>query len=439
MLLHHAEHTTGETTPVRADVPAYAWVVCALTVGLLLSDYLSRQVLNAVFPFLKSAWSLPDAKLGSLSSIVALMVGILTFPLSVLADRWGRVKSIALMAALWSIATFGCAISRNYGEMMLSRALVGIGEAAYGSAGIALVLSIFPARLRATLTAAFMAGGAFGSVLGMAVGGALAAQLGWRWSFAAIACFGLVFVLIYRAVVTEKKLESLQHGALAQERTLGVRMNFRALMKGLFSTRSVVCAYVGSGLHLVVPAAVWAWAPSFLNRYYAMPPGKAAVAASAFVLLTGIGMVSCGHVADRLNSKSVQRKWAIAIVYCLLCCILLGIALRLPAGPLQLILIGCGMFVSAGATGPAGAMVANLTPPSIHASAFATLTLANNLLGLAPAAVLTGLISDRIGLLGALQLVPLAPLLAALAFFVGRSNYARDLGHISMLREQAAG
>ena len=437
MLLPHAEATTSDIPRTRAAIPAYAWVVCALTIGLLLSDYMSRQVLNAVFPFIKSAWDLSDAKLGSLSSVVALMVGVLTFPLSVLADRWGRVKSIVLMAALWSLATLGCAIASNYGQMLAARTFVGIGEAAYGSVGIALVLSIFPARLRATLTGTFMAGGAFGSVLGMAMGGAVATHLGWRWSFGAMACLGIALVVIYRFVVTEKRLALLQHPGAGQKGTQGVRLSFRALMKGLFSTRSVICAYVGSGLHLVVPAAVWAWMPSYLNRYYGMAPGKAAVNAAVFVLVTGLGMVVCGVLADRLNRKVAQRKWMTAIAYCLLCFILLGIAFHLPAGPLQLVLIGCGMFFCAGATGPSGAMVANLTPPSIHASAFATLTLANNLLGLAPAAILTGIIADRIGLQGALQLVPFAPLLAAIAFAIGRSSYKRDLDRVNALREQA--
>jgi MFS family permease len=438
MLMQHAEPTTGDASVAKSDVRPYAWVVFALTVGLLLSDYMSRQVLNAVFPYIKATWELSDTRLGSLSSVVALMVGVLTFPLSVLADRWGRVKSITLMAALWSIATLGCAISTNYGEMLLARAFVGIGEAAYGSVGIAVVLSIFPARLRATLTGAFMAGGAFGSVLGMALGGAVATSLGWRWSFAAMAGLGFVLVIVYRFVVTEARLAPLQPAGVGRANNLGVRLSFRALMKGLFSTKSVVCAYVGSGLHLLVPAAVWAWMPSFLNRYYGMAPGKAAMSAALFVLLTGIGMVVCGNLADRLNRKVTQRKWLTAIVFCLTCFVLLGIAFQLPAGPLQLALIGAGMFFSAGASGPSGAMVANLTPPSIHASAFATLTLANNLLGLAPAAILTGIIADRIGLLGALQIVPLAPLVAAIAFFIGWRNYTRDLERVNALREQAA-
>jgi MFS family permease len=192
MLMQHAEPTTGDVSTTRTDVRTYAWVVFALTVGLLLSDYMSRQVLNAVFPLLKATWNLSDTQLGSLSSVVALMVGVLTFPLSVLADRWGRVKSIVLMAAMWSLATLGCAISTTYGEMLIARAFVGIGEAAYGSVGIAVVLSIFPARLRATLTGTFMAGGAFGSVLGMALGGAVAAHMGWRPAFGAMAAVGML-------------------------------------------------------------------------------------------------------------------------------------------------------------------------------------------------------------------------------------------------------
>jgi MFS family permease len=438
MLMQHAEPTTGDVPATQSDVRAYAWVVFALTVGLLLSDYMSRQVLNAVFPLLKATWGLSDTRLGSLSSVVALMVGVLTFPLSVLADRWGRVKSIVLMAAMWSLATLGCAIATNYGEMLVARAFVGIGEAAYGSVGIALVLSIFPARLRSTLTGTFMAGGAFGSVLGMALGGAVAAHLGWRSAFGAMAAMGIVLVIVYRFLVTEKRLAQLQPANVSRQgQGLDVRMSFRALMKGLFSTKSVVCAYVGSGIHLMVPAAVWAWMPSFLNRYYGMATGKAAMSAAVFVLVTGLGMVVCGNLADRLSKNARERKWGAAIAFCLICFTLLAIGFRMPAGPLQLVVIGAGMFFSAGASGPSGAMVANLTPSSIHSSAFATLTLANNLLGLAPAAILTGVVADRIGLLGALQLVPFAALIGAIAFFIGRRNYSGDLDRLDALREKA--
>ena len=116
----------------------YAWVVFAVTFGLLLSDYMSRQVLNAVFPLLKAEWSLSDARLGGLSGVVSLAVGALAFPLSLLADRWGRIRSLVLMAALWSVATLACGLAQNYQQMLAARLLVGIGEAAYGSVGLAV-------------------------------------------------------------------------------------------------------------------------------------------------------------------------------------------------------------------------------------------------------------------------------------------------------------
>ena len=87
-----------------------------------------------------------------------------------------------------------------------------------------------------------------------------------------------------------------------------------------------------------------------------------------------------------------------------------------------------------GTIGPAGAMVANLTHPTIHATAFATLTLANNLLGLAPGPFVTGMVADRIGLLGAMQVIPFIAVAAAAAFAVGQRYYADDLRRLGALK-----
>ncbi|MCA8116658.1 MFS transporter [Burkholderia cepacia] len=448
MLIHHVEPSIQDVAAAGRRAPAYAWLVFGLTVGLLLSDYMSRQVLNAVFPLLKQAWALSDTQLGSLSGVVALLVGLLTFPLSVLADRFGRVRSIVLMAALWSVATLGCALSTQYTEMLVARGLVGLGEAAYGSVGVALILSIFPARLRATLTGAFMAGGAFGSVFGMALGGLVGAHLGWRWSFGVMAALGIVLLVAYRCVVTERRLAAYrseygteygtEYGAEPRRRDTDtprdLRGSVRVLMSGLFASRSVICAYLGSGLHLFVPGALFAWLPSYLNRYYAMAPDRAAVLAAGFVLLAGIGMVGCGIVTDRVGKTDGKRKWLTAIAYCVLTGVCLAVAFRLPPGTLQLALICAGMLVGAGASGASGAMVANLTPAAIHASAFATLTLANNLLGMAPGPLLTGWAADRAGLVGALQWIPVVPLMAAVLFAIGRASYVADLARVERER-----
>lgn len=422
----------------------YPWLVFALTFGLLISDYMSRQVLSAIFPILKTEWSLTDANLASLSSIVALMVGLLTFPLSMLADRWGRVKSLVLMAILWSMATLLCAVATSFHQMLGARFLIGVGEAAYGSVGIAVVLTVFTPRMHASLSGTFMAGTCFGSVIGVAVGGVLADQFGWRWSFAAMAVFGLILVALFRVVVTEGRLaryareDTSDPDTAAAAETPQPPHGFRAPVSSLFTNPAVVCAYAGSGLQMFTAAVLLSWLPSFFNRYYDMAPSKAGAMAAVFVLLVGVGMVVCGMITDLVSRHDIARKWTTAIVFCAISLLCLGVGFSLPTGPLQLVLIGCGAFFCSASSGPTAAMVANLTHPTIRSSAFGTLTVANNLLGMALGPFVVGILADKFDLLTALKLAPLVYLLAIAALVIGKRLYPAGVARLAAVRTPAA-
>lgn len=402
----------------------YAWLVFALSFGLLLSDYMSRQVLNAVFPLLKAEWVLSDAQLGSLSGIVALMVGLLTFPLSLLADRWGRVRSLVLAAGVWSLATLGCAFAASYGQMFLGRFMVGVGEAAYGSVGIAVVLSVFPVGLRATLSGAFIAGGAFGSVLGVSIGGVVAQHLGWRWTFGVMGLFGLVLAAVYGVVVTERKLASAacrpQHrtgcaGPGAQAAAAAVLLRLRAVR--LRGQRAADVPRDGAdGLDAQLPRPL---------LRPATRQGRAR--RGGFALITGIGMVGGGLVCDRLGRRNRHLKWTVAVFCSVGSLVLLTGGFQLPPSAAQLLLIGAGTLLSNATAGPAAAMVMSLTPAAVAATALATLTLANSLLGLAPGPAVTGMLADRMGLHAALQVIPLVSVVAGLAFALGRRHYDKGL------------
>jgi len=424
-----ADTAPAGLAPAPGVSRTYAWILFALVFGLLLSDYMSRQVLNAVFPLLKAEWSLSDTQLGSLSGVVSLMVGLLTVPLSLAADRWGRVASLKLMALVWSLATLACGFARSYEEMLFARFLIGVGEAAYGSVGLAVILSVFPAHLRSTLAGSFLAGGVFGSVLGMGLGGAVAAKLGWRWSFYAMAGFGLAVLALFAWVVTERRVNPRARDAAAEpaQRPL----SFRKLLPGLFSARSVIYAYLGNGLQLFIVGSLIAWMPSYLNRHHGLPLDRASAAAAMCVLLSGVGMIVCGSLTDRLCRRAPLAKFAIAAGLCVSTFLLLAIGFRLEPGAVQLAVLGAGAFLAAGTTGPSTAMVANVTHVSIHATAFATLSLANNLLGMAPGPIVTGALADRIGLANAFQWVPFVCLASALAFVLGRRHYARDIKRLS--------
>jgi sugar phosphate permease len=188
------------------------------------------------------------------------------------------------------------------------------------------------------------------------------------------------------------------------------------LRGAIFPSWTTTWTYLGSGVQLFIPGALMAWAPSFLNRYHGMAPSRAAVISSGLVLAGGFGMIACGALADRLSRGRPDVQLKVAAAYSLATAALLALALNLPAGGLQLVLLACAMMLASGTLGPAGAAIAAGAPAAAHGTAFAALTLANNFLGLAPGPYLTGAAADRFGLLHALQLAPLAGLIAAGGF-----------------------
>jgi MFS family permease len=403
----------------RADGPApsveriapRAWLVFAVSFGLLLSDYMSRQVLAAVFPQLKAEWLLTDAKLGALGGAVALMVGVLTFPLSLLADRIGRVRSVIAMAFTWSLATLACGLCASYGQLMAARLALGVGEAAYASVGLAVVFTYFPQRLRATISAAFMAGGVFGSFTGVALGGAIAAHASWRGAFAAMGVLGFVLTGLYALI-----LRGPRATAPGETQEAAPRLTPRALAAGVFAAPAVNVTYLANGLQLFVLGALTAWTPSYLNRTMGVTPQAAAGFAALLLLASGVGMIACGRISDRLCAANPGLRPWLAASFALLTFLGLQAALAAPVGPAQFACAAIGFFCAGGTTGPAGAIVADGAPPALHGSALAVMSLAMNLIGLAPGPAVTGLLADRLGLHAALQVGVCAALLSAAAF-----------------------
>jgi MFS family permease len=405
----------------------YAWSVFGLTFGLMLSDYVSRMVVGAVFPFLKAEWTLSDTQLGALVSVVALIVGLLAFPVALLADRWGRVKSITAMAGLWSLATVGCGLSASYGQMLVARGIVGVGEAGYGSAGGAILSHVFPPRQRSAVLGAFLSAGLFGSVLGVALGGVIATRFGWRWAFLGIGAAGLLLALLYPLVVRDYPTVALEEGS----GPVGLRMRILEATREIFAARSAVFTYLGSGLQMLILGVINAWMPSFLMRSYQLAADQAAVQTALIVLVSGVGMVIGGWIVDRASVATARNKLRVPALYAAVTFVLLTIAFVLPAGTAQRVLIFAGVLLAGGHAGAAGAVVTEVIHPGLRATALATLTLANSLLGLAPGPLLVGALSDVFGLPAAMAVAPLASLAAAACFGLGSRHYERDRGRFT--------
>ena len=106
-----------------------AWFAYGMTVALMILDYVDRQVIVSMFPFLKAEWNLSDAELGLLVSVISVTVAVFGIPVAWIADRVSRVKSIVAMAVLWSIACISCMFAQTYTQLLVARAVVGLGEA----------------------------------------------------------------------------------------------------------------------------------------------------------------------------------------------------------------------------------------------------------------------------------------------------------------------
>jgi predicted MFS family arabinose efflux permease len=325
------------------------------------------------------------------------------------------------MALVWSLATAGSALAGGFGHLLLARVLIGVGEAGYGSVGLAVVLALFAPHRRASLSGTFIAGGAFGSVLGVALGGAFAAHVGWGGAFAAMGLIGIGLAVAYALVVRPRRLADYRVADADQPSTT------RARLSTVVSNPSLVLAYLGGGLQLFITGSLFAWLPSYFNRSYHLAPSRAASLAAVFILIVGVGMIGCGVITDRLSRTRPLRAWTTAVAFAVLSLVLIGTAFAIAPGRGQLTLLAVGCFFTAGTTGPTGAIVARLTHESIRSTAFGTLTFFNNILGLAAGPLVTGALADRFGLATALRFGPLVSVIAIVALLLGQATFPAGL------------
>ena len=417
-----------------------AWFAFAMTIGLMLFDYLDRQIIVSLFPYMKAEWALSDKQLGSLVSIVSITVALGALPVALLADRYSRVKSIVVMATLWSLASISCMFTRNYGQLLAARALVGMGEAGYGSVGAALLSSVFPARMRAALLAAFFASASVGSVLGVLLGGLIASHWGWKAAFGVVGIPGLLLALLYLKVRDYRTVElTPELDQVTQSTGSTARFVARALLRS--PTLFWVC--LGGAAQLIVVSAVWAWLPSFLNRYHGVAADQAGAKAAIVVLCGAVGSVVWGWLVDRTGKARKRNKLFTMAALCLAGVAVLAstFGATAPEATLslqaQFALIAVGGFLMTCTVGPVSAVVIDVVHPGVRATGASVLSLFQNLFGLAAGPFLAGVLSDSFGLATAMTVIPLSGALAATFFLLAARSYEGDLQRVGTVRIEA--
>lgn len=402
-----------------------AWFAFAMTFALMLLDYVDRQVIVSLFPHLKLAWSLSDKQLGALVSIISIVVALGALPIALLADRVSRVKSIAIMAGVWSLATISCMFTRNYAQLFAARAMVGVGESGYGSVGAALIASLFPKRMRSMLLGAFFAAGSVGAVLGVMLGGVIAERWGWQTAFGVVGLPGVILALLYLLVPDYKTVTLTPRLVRAQS---SAQHFMRHVVTALSNSRTVWWTCVGNASQLIVVSTIWAWLPSYFNRFQGAAPDVAAKQAAIIVLCGALGAFVWGFVVDRAAARR-QRNKLIAVAALCAATFLVFVAAflgELPPGG-QFMLIALGGFLMTCTVGPAAGIVLDVVHPGVRSTGVALVTLFQNLFGLALGPFVGGAVSDAWGLQTALAVMPVFGLLAAVGFMLAARSYESDL------------
>jgi MFS family permease len=173
--------------------PYYALGLLALT-NLL--SFINRNVIFGLFDPIKADLAISDTQLGWLASAYVLIFSLAALPFGIVSDLRSRRAVITLGVVLWSAFTLASGFAVGFTQLLLCRALVGMGAAAFSAAAQSLIADYFPLRGRAVALGILAAGNTLGGVLGIWLGGRLEVVYGWRTALIAVSLPGFVLALL---------------------------------------------------------------------------------------------------------------------------------------------------------------------------------------------------------------------------------------------------
>lgn len=412
----------------------HAYFVLTLLFLLMAFDFIDRQVLASLLPAIKAEWSLSDTQLGMLVSSVNVSIALLALPVALLTDRWSRRNTIGIMSVFWSLATIACSFAGNFYQLLIARFAVGVGEAGYSAGGSALLGNLFPERKRATVVGIFQSGAMIGTVLGVVLGGVIAAKWGWRYAFGVVAVPGLLLALLaffikdYKTVIVQVTGKDGERKNASWTQVLGMTLRSPALV-ALFVAHAAQLFFVGTFSN---------WLPSFFNRVHAMPMQQAGLRTGVVLLIAAVGAALGGWIIDKLVGGKPQRRLFGCALFSLISAGVFVSAFNMPASTTQGTLIFVGAFFMLAVLGPAMAAAMDLVHPGIRTSALGMMITFANLFGMALGPTVAGMLSDKYDLQTALLIVAFLPFVAAAGYAIAASGYARAREGVGTADMQAA-
>ncbi|PAW67987.1 MAG: MFS transporter [Opitutia bacterium Tous-C1TDCM] len=306
--------------PPAQNALRYAWFVVALLFPVALLNYLDRQMMATM-----KASMVHDIPSIANRADWGLVLGCFKWTYAVLspfggyiADRFSKRWVIGGSLLVWSMVTWWTGHVTTFNELMAARALMGISEAFYIPAALALISEYHLGPTRSRAVGVHMAGIYVGQILGGFAGYmADSPDHGWRWMFTTCGMIGVIYALPLIAALRDPVRPVAPAGNdAAQAPTSGV-------LRGLLTNRNFLLLVAYFTLPAIAGWVVRDWMPEILREKFSLGQGKAGVSAILYVQLASlVGALIGGTLADRwMKTTHRGRIFTSAI----------GMALFLPA------------------------------------------------------------------------------------------------------------
>ncbi len=391
----------GDRSSAIAPAPRRAILLLMM---VYMFNMLDRQILTILVEPIKADLHLADWQIGAVSGLAfALLYTVGGILLARVADRGDRVKMIAAALTIWSGFTILSGFARNFGEMLLVRVGVGIGEAGCTPAAHSLITDLVPRERRASALAFYQLGVPLGAMVGLAMGGFVLSILSWRWAFFLAGAPGIGLAVIVLLVMQDPRRSFTRDTARAAETGVSILVAARTLL----SKPAFLLLCLGSAMS----AFAYFGQAAFLGSLYLRThgPALAALAERAGMAPTtllglllsvmvgvggGIGTLTGGWLADRWGRQGLSG-------YLTICAAALIGAAPFFCGAalsdsliLSMAAVGFGILIHSVSYGPAYAAIQTLAEPRMRGMAAAIQILFVNAIGLALGPLFVGTISD---------------------------------------------
>ena len=318
-----------------------AWLTVALLWPVAMLNYLDRQIFSTMKQSIMAG--VPDigteARFGELMAVFLFVYGLFSPIGGYVADRFNRRRVIIGSLAVWSTITFLTGHARTYEELWWARALMGVSEACYIPAGLALIADFHAGGTRSRAIGLHQSGIYFGIILGGTGGFIADSSHGWS---AAFAWFGLAGV-IYAGILFFL-LRNAPRDLKPAENKVGASV--WSPLRELFSIGSFVLLVLYFTLPGMPGWVVKSWMPALLAETFHLGQGQAGISATLWVTIASLsGVLLGGVLSDRWMRRSQRGHIyvsAIGMALCIPALFGIGYASTLHVAILFLILFGLG-------------------------------------------------------------------------------------------------